>query len=55
MNGWILFWKAVIIATVLVFFLLAVVVTVLGALDIQQLLKDLRTDDTANDKGSQTN
>ncbi len=53
-NGWLLFWKAVIIATVLAFFSLAAVVTVLGVRDIQQLLRDLRKEDEANEKGLRT-
>lgn len=52
MDGWILFWKVVIIATALAFFSLAIVVMVLGIWDIYQLLEDLRMDDEKSGKGS---
>ena len=45
MNGWMLFWKIVLIAGVLVFAGMTIWVTIWGYYDIKHLLKKMKEDD----------
>jgi hypothetical protein len=44
MDGWTLFWKFVLIATVLTYFPLSLAVAIFGAVDCKRLLTDMAAD-----------